>query len=216
QSADEEDRYIIAQANAEIDDYGNFLEDRVSVRDAQKFRYANALRVQYMDVAPQQVVGISAALIPFLEHDDANRALMGSNMQRQAVPLLQPDVPIVSTGMEHVAARDSGQVITSDMDGEVISVTGERIIVRAPDGTERVYRLRKYQRSNQSTNIDQRPLVTKGQIVRKGDVLADSSSTVGGALALGQDVLCVFLSWEGGNFEDAVLISERLVREDKF
>src|SRR5690606_17875891 len=146
----------------------------------------------------------------------ANRALMGSNMQRQAVPLLQPDVPIVSTGMEHVAARDSGQVITSDMDGEVISVTGERIIVRAPDGTERVYRLRKYQRSNQSTNIDQRPLVTKGQIVRKGDVLADSSSTVGGALALGQDVLCAFLSWEGGNFEDAVLISERLVREDKF
>ena len=216
QSADEEDRYIIAQANAELDPYGNFLEDRVSVRQAAKFRYINVNRVEYMDIAPQQVVGISAALIPFLEHDDANRALMGSNMQRQAVPLLQPDVPIVSTGMEHVAARDSGQVITSDMDGEVISVTGERIIVRAPDGTERVYRLRKYQRSNQSTNIDQRPLVTKGQIVRKGDVLADSSSTVGGALALGQDVLCAFLSWERGNFEDAVLISERLVREDKF
>jgi DNA-directed RNA polymerase subunit beta len=155
-------------------------------------------------------------LIPFLEHDDANRALMGSNMQRQAVPLLQPDVPIVSTGMERLAARDSGQVVLAESDGEVLSVTGDRIVFRSAEGAEKVYRMRKYQRSNQSTCIDQRPVVTKGQIIRKGDVLADSSSTVNGELALGHDVLCAFLSWEGGNFEDAVLISEELVRQDKF
>ncbi len=215
-SADEEDRFTIAQANARLDSYGNFIQDRVSVREAQKFRFSPVERVDFIDVAPRQIVGISAALIPFLEHDDANRALMGSNMQRQAVPLLQPDVPIVSTGMEALAARDSGQVIISTMNGEVTSVTGDRITVRGENGQERTYRLRKYQRSNQSTCIDQRPVVVKGQIVRKGDVLADSSSTVMGELALGHDVLCAFISWEGGNFEDAVLISERLVREDKF
>jgi DNA-directed RNA polymerase subunit beta len=215
-SADEEDRYSIAQANALLDNFGNFLADRVSIRESQKFRFASITQVNFIDVAPRQIVGISAALIPFLEHDDANRALMGSNMQRQAVPLLKPDVPIVSTGMEGLAARDSGQVIVADTDGEIISVTGERVILRATDGAERVYRLRKYQRSNQSTCIDQRPVVTKGQIVHVGDVLADSSSTVNGELALGHDVLCAFISWEGGNFEDAVLISERLVREDQF
>jgi DNA-directed RNA polymerase subunit beta len=215
-SADEEDRYSIAQANAQLDDFGNFMADRVSIRESQKFRFAQITQVDFIDVAPRQIVGISAALIPFLEHDDANRALMGSNMQRQAVPLLKPDVPIVSTGMEGLAARDSGQVIVADTDGEIISVTGERIVLRATDGAERIYRLRKYQRSNQSTCIDQRPVVTKGQIVHIGDVLADSSSTVNGELALGHDVLCAFISWEGGNFEDAVLISERLVREDHF
>ncbi len=215
-SADAEDRFVIAQANARLDEYGNFVQERVSVRERQTFRFSPVERVNYIDVAPRQIVGISAALIPFLEHDDANRALMGSNMQRQAVPLLQPDVPIVSTGMEALAARDSGQVIVADVDGEVISVTGERIIVRTEDGSERVYKLRRFQRSNQSTCIDQHPVVVRGQIVRKGDVLADSSSTVNGELALGHDVLCAFLSWEGGNFEDAVLISERLVREDKF
>jgi DNA-directed RNA polymerase subunit beta len=215
-SADAEDRHVIAQANARLDEYGSFIQDRVSVRENQKFRFSSIDRIDFIDVAPRQIVGISAALIPFLEHDDANRALMGSNMQRQAVPLLQPDVPIVSTGMEGLAARDSGQVVVADVDGEVVSVTGERIVLRTASGEDRVYRLRKFQRSNQSTCIDQRPVVTRGQIIHKKDVLADSSSTVNGELALGHDVLCAFVSWEGGNFEDAVLISERLVRDDKF
>jgi DNA-directed RNA polymerase subunit beta len=214
-SADEEDRHTIAQANVKLDRWGNFTKDRVSARYSQRFLFSPVERIDYMDVAPRQIVGISAALIPFLEHDDANRALMGSNMQRQAVPLLQPDVPIVSTGMELQAAFDSGQVVLAEEDGEVISVTGERVIVRSTSG-DRVYRLRKYQRSNQSTTIDQRPTVVKGQIIHKGDVIADSSSTHNGELALGHNVLCAFISWEGGNYEDAVLISERLVREDKF
>lgn len=215
-SADEEDRHTIAQANARLDDFGNFVRDRVSARENQRFRFVPVDRIDYVDVAPRQIVGISAALIPFLEHDDANRALMGSNMQRQAVPLLNPDVPIVSTGMERLAARDSGQVITSQEEGEVLSVTGDRVVIRRPDGSERVFRLRKYQRSNQSTNIDQRPVVTKGQVIRRGDIIADSSSTQNGEIALGHDVLVAFLSWDGGNYEDAILISERLVREDKF
>jgi DNA-directed RNA polymerase subunit beta len=170
-----------------------------------------------MDVAPHQVVGISAALIPFLEHDDANRALMGSNMMAQAVPLVRPEIPTVSTGMEYFAALDSGQVVVAEADGEVISVTGKEIILREnAGGAIRTYALRKYQRSNQSTCIDQRPAVVKGQIVKKGDIIADSSSTDGGELALGQNVVVAFLSWEGGNFEDAILISERLVQEDRF
>jgi DNA-directed RNA polymerase subunit beta len=168
-----------------------------------------------MDVAPRQIVGVSASLIPFLEHDDANRALMGSNMQTQAVPLIRQEVPLVATGMEVQAAIDSGQVILSDVEGEVVSVTGSQVVVR--HGREqRVYRLRKYNRSNQSTCIDQRPAVIKGQRVRPGDVIADSSSTAQGELALGQNVLCAFLSWEGGNFEDAILVSERLIQEDRF
>ncbi len=214
-SADEEDRYFIAQANAPLDEQWQFVNPRVSARHNQKFLLASADRVDYMDVAPRQIVGISASLIPFLEHDDANRALMGSNMQRQAVPLLKPDVPIVGTGMEQQAAYDSGQVLVADQDGEVISAQGDHIVLRTKDG-ERVYRLRKYNRSNQSTCIDQHPIVRKGQIVRAGDVIADSSSTVDGNLALGHDVLCAFLSWEGGNYEDALLVSEQLIREDKF
>ncbi len=215
-SADEEDKYTIAQANAQLDEKGQFTEERVSARHSQRFLFVPPDRVDFMDVAPKQVVGISAALIPFLEHNDANRALMGSNMQRQAVPLVQPEVPLVATGMEWHAAMDSGQVVVAAADGEVVSVTGERIIVREVDGNERVYTLRKYQRSNQSTCIDQRPIVVKGQQVEKGDVLADSSSTDHGELALGHNVLVAFMSWEGGNYEDAILISERLVREDKF
>jgi DNA-directed RNA polymerase subunit beta len=215
-SADEEDHYIIAQANAALDDRRQFVNDRVSVRYNQKFMVMSSRRVDYMDVAPRQIVGISAALIPFLEHDDANRALMGSNMQRQAVPLLQPDVPIVSTGMESQAAYDSGQVLVADRSGEVISVQGDRIILRQDNGEEHIYRLRKYNRSNQSTCIDQRPVVQKGQYVNKGDVIADSSSTVHGALALGHDVLGAFLSWDGGNYEDALLINEEMLRDDKF
>jgi DNA-directed RNA polymerase subunit beta len=214
-SADEEDRYTIAQANAMLDAQEQFVNERISARRQQKFIMANRDQVDYMDVAPRQIVGISAALIPFLEHDDANRALMGSNMQRQAVPLLNPDIPIVSTGVERQAAYDSGQVLVSDEDGEVISVQGDEIDLRTSHGL-RTYRLRKYNRSNQSTCIDQRPVVHKGQLIHKGEVIADSSSTIYGQLALGHDVLCAFLSWEGGNYEDALLISEALVREDKF
>ncbi|MBI5666653.1 MAG: DNA-directed RNA polymerase subunit beta [Chloroflexi bacterium] len=215
-SADTEDQYVIAQANAALDERGQFVNERVSVRHNQKFMVMSSRRVDYMDVAPRQIVGISAALIPFLEHDDANRALMGSNMQRQAVPLLKPDVPIVSTGMEDEAAYDSGQVLVADRDGEVLSVQGDRIIIRMDSGDEHIYRLRKYNRSNQSTCIDQRPVVVKGQHIRKGEVIADSSSTVHGNLALGHDVLGAFLSWGGGNYEDALLISEELLRQDKF
>jgi DNA-directed RNA polymerase subunit beta len=215
-SADEEDRYTIAQANAELDELGQFATKRVSARYNQRFLTVASGRIDYMDVAPRQIVGISAALIPFLEHDDANRALMGSNMQRQAVPLILPDVPIVSTGMEAQAAQDSGQVIISDVGGEVLSVFGDRVVVMTDEGSERVFQLRKFSRSNQSTCIDQRPVVYKGQHIEKGTVIADSSSTVKGNLALGHDVLCAFISWEGGNFEDALLISEALVQDDKF
>src|SRR5690606_34500557 len=162
-SADTEDNYVVAQASAPLNDLNEFVNDRVSARHSQKFLVVPSSRIDYMDVAPRQIVGISAALIPFLEHDDANRALMGSNMQRQAVPLLSPDVPIVSTGMEGQAAYDSGQVLVSDVEGEVTSVQGDRIIIRQPSGDERVFRLRKYNRSNQSTSIDQRPIVVKGQ-----------------------------------------------------
>ncbi len=214
-SADEEDRFMIAQANAKLDDNNQFVDERVSARHHQKFLDTTPDRIDYMDVAPRQIVGISAALIPFLEHDDANRALMGSNMQRQAVPLLQPDVPIVSTGMEDQAAYDSGQVLVAEADGEVLSVQGGQVTVREAEGVH-VYKLRKYTRSNQSTCIDQRPVVRKGQHIKAGNVIADSSSTVHGNLALGHDVLCAFLSWEGGNYEDALLISEQMLRDDKF
>jgi len=215
-SADDEDNFIIAQANAALDNDWQFVRDRVSVRYSQTFLFENVDKVDYMDVSPKQIVGISAALIPFLEHDDANRALMGSNMQRQAVPLIRPEAPMVGTGMEHKAAVDSGQVIVAEQEGEVIKVTGKTIVVREKDGTEREYTLRKFDRSNQSTCIDQRPIINKGDWVEQGQVLADSSSTDHGELALGQNVLCAFLSWEGGNYEDAILISEELVRLDKF
>ncbi|GMQ78589.1 MAG: hypothetical protein BMS9Abin02_1108 [Anaerolineae bacterium] len=214
-SADEEDRYTIAQANAELDERLQFVGTRISARRNQQFRFSSVERIDFMDVAPRQIVGISAALIPFLEHDDANRALMGSNMQRQAVPLLQPDVATVSTGMELQAAINSGQVIISEEPGEVIGVTGDKIVLMTGDGPI-TYNLRKYNRSNQSTCIDQRPIVVKGQRVEPGMILADSSSTRYGELALGQDVVVAFLSWEGGNFEDAILVSEKLVREDQF
>jgi len=214
-SADAEDKFVIAQANTPLNEYNEFVETRIMCRHHSDFRMSSPEAVNYMDVAPHQVVGISASLIPFLEHDDANRALMGSNMQAQAVPLVQPDIPIISTGMEAYAALDSGQVLIAEEDGDVVSVTGRQIVVRSESGL-RTYNLRKYQRSNQSTCIDQRPAVVKGQRVRKGDVLADSSSTVNGNLALGQNVVVAFLSWEGGNFEDAILISEKLVQDDRF
>ncbi len=215
-SADAEDKYVIAQANAGIDMNSEFIEGQISCRFHSDFIMSAPDGINYMDVAPNQVVGISAALIPFLEHDDANRALMGSNMQAQAVPLINPDCPTISTGMEKYAAIDSGQVLVAEEDGEVISVTGCQVCVRNPESKVREYNLRKYQRSNQSTCIDQRPAVIKGQRIRKGDIIADSSSTVSGKLSLGQNVVVAFVSWEGGNFEDAILISERLVQADKF
>ena len=214
-SADAEDKYVIAQANAPLTIHNEFVRERVSSRFHSGFVFSSSESIQFMDVAPHQVVGISAALIPFLEHDDANRALMGSNMMAQAVPLVRPEIPLVSTGMEYHAAFDSGQVIVAEADGEVTSVTGSSIAIREKDGL-RTYQLRKYQRSNQSTCIDQRPAVVKGQIVKAGDIIADSSSTESGELALGQNVVVAFISWEGGNFEDAILISERLVQEDRF
>jgi DNA-directed RNA polymerase subunit beta len=214
-SADVEDRFVIAQANTPLNEHNEFVRRRISSRYHSTFIFSLPTNIDYMDVAPHQIVGISAALIPFLEHDDANRALMGSNMQAQAVPLLTPDVPRVSTGMEYHAAMDSGQVVIAEDDGEVTSVTGNHITIRSASG-ERTYQLRKYQRSNQSTCIDQRPAVVKGQRVKKNDVIADSSSTESGELALGQNVTVAFLSWEGANFEDAIVISERLVQEDRF
>ena len=214
-SADSEDKFVIAQANTPLTEENEFVRSRVSGRQHSGFDFFSPENIDYMDVAPNQTVGISAGLIPFLEHDDANRALMGSNMQAQAVPLVKPDIPQVSTGMEFHAARDSGQVIVAEEDGEVLSVTGKHVIVRNGDG-DHLYQLRKYQRSNQSTCIDQRPAVVKGQRVSKGDVIADSSSTDAGELALGQNVVVAFLSWEGANFEDAIVISERLVQEDYY
>ena len=214
-SADVEDRFVIAQANTPLSEGSEFIRNTVSCRYHSTFVFQYPDSIDYMDVAPHQIVGISAALIPFLEHDDANRALMGSNMQAQAVPLLRPDIPQVSTGMEYHAAMDSGQVVIAEEDGEVVSVTGSRIVVHTAQG-DKVYGLRKYQRSNQSTCIDQRPAVVKGQRVKKNEVIADSSSTEGGHLALGQNVTVAFLSWEGANFEDAIVISERLVQEDRF
>ena len=214
-SADAEDKFVIAQANAPLNQYMEF-ERRVSCRYHSSFRYAGAEQIDYMDVAPQQIVGVSAALIPFLEHDDANRALMGSNMQAQAVPLVRPEIPIISTGMEAYSAIDSGQLVVAEEDGEVVSVTGRSIQVRENDGNIRTYNLQKYRRSNQSTCIDQRPAVIKGQRVHKGQIIGDSSSSVDGHLALGQNVLVAFVSWEGGNFEDAILLSEKLVQEDRY
>jgi DNA-directed RNA polymerase subunit beta len=215
-SADAEDKFVIAQANTLINRHMEFDQERISCRHHSDFTISGADSVNYMDVAPHQVVGVSASLIPFLEHDDANRALMGSNMQTQAVPLIMPDIPIISTGMEAFAASDSGQVVIAEEEGQIVSVSGRQVNMRTNDGKLRTFNLRKYQRSNQSTCIDQRPAVTKGQRVHRGDILADSSSTVEGDLALGQNVVVAFVSWEGGNFEDAILISEKLVQDDKF
>jgi DNA-directed RNA polymerase subunit beta len=215
-SADAEDKFVIAQANAPLKESHEFIRERISCRYHSGFLFSTPESIDYMDVAPHQVVGISAALIPFLEHDDANRALMGSNMQAQAVPLVRPEIPLVATGMERAAALDSGQVVLAEDNGEVVSVTGSKIVIKERKGGLHTYQLRKYQRSNQSTCIDQRPSVVKGQVVKRNDIIADSSSTESGQLALGQNVVVAFLSWEGGNFEDAILLSERLVQDDRF
>ena len=215
-AADAEEQVHIAQSSSVLNVAGEFVADRVETRIGDAVSMEPPDRVQYMDVSPMQLVSVSTSLIPFLEHDDANRALMGSNMQRQAVPLLRPEPPLVGTGMEERVARDSGQVILSEADGIVTESTGERIVVMDEKGRSRAYPLLKFLRSNQGTCVNQRAIVTKGDVVRLGQVLADSSSTGQGILALGQNVLVAFMSWEGYNFEDAIIISERLVKEDRF
>jgi DNA-directed RNA polymerase subunit beta len=223
-TADVDERFIIAQANAPLDARGRFLNDRVQARFGGNFIMAPRENVAYMDVSPKQLVGVSSALIPFLQHDDANRALMGANMQRQAVPLLRPTAPVVGTGMELVAAQDSGAVVSARRSGVVESVSANRVIIRVDsDGGEQIkvpnvdiYTLLKFERSNQNTCINQRPIVIVGQRVKKGQVIADGPATQHGELALGQNVLVAFMPWGGYNFEDAVLISERLVKDDRF
>ena len=222
-SAIEESQYIIAQANAELDKNGKFTEDLIAVRHKNEFTLAGPEDVNYMDVSPRQIVSVAAALIPFLEHDDANRALMGSNMQRQAVPTLRAEAPLVGTGIERAVAIDSGVTVVARRGGFVDSVDASRIVVRVNDdettaeepGVD-IYNLTKYTRSNQNTCINQRPLVKSGDHIAAGDVLADGPSTDMGELALGQNLLVAFMPWNGYNFEDSILISERVVKEDRF
>ena len=214
--ADTEKDFRIAEASARLDEHGNLLAERLEVRHADRLRMVPAAEVNYVDVSPKQIVSVAAALIPFLEHDDANRALMGANMQRQAVPLVRPEVPLVGTGMERQVAQNSGQVLTAEEDGEVTSSSANFITVRYTSGREERYPLSKFVRSNQGTCISQRPLVNKGDRVAQGQPLVDSSSTQHGELALGQSVLVAFMSWEGLNFEDAIVLSESIIREDKF
>jgi DNA-directed RNA polymerase subunit beta len=217
-SADREEQVMIAQANTPLDEQSRLIPDQVVVRvgGGHRFPVVPSEQVAYMDVSPKQVVSVATSLIPFLEHDDANRALMGANMQKQAVPLLQPRAPVVGTGVEHQAARDSGQVLVAGQNGVVRSVSGRQIVIADDDGNVHEYNLQKFVRSNQDTCINQRPSVRQGDRVTVGQIIADSSSTENGELALGQNVVVAFMPWEGGNFEDAILISERLVRDDVF
>jgi DNA-directed RNA polymerase subunit beta len=222
-SAIEEGQYVIAQANAKLTPKGEFVEELVSCRYQNEFALLPADQVQYMDVSPKQIVSVAASLIPFLEHDDANRALMGSNMQRQAVPTLRTETPLVGTGMERAVAVDSGVCVIARRGGVVDSVDASRIVVRVKDEETKageagvdIYNLTKYTRSNQNTCINQRPLVKAGDAIEKGDVLADGPSTSMGELALGQNLLVAFMPWNGYNFEDSILISERVVQEDRF
>ena len=215
-SADEEEKYVVAQANSQMDAKFQLTEDKVECRVSEDYSMESPENVDYVDVAPMQIVSVSTALIPFLEHDDANRALMGSNMQRQAVPLLRPDAPLVGTGMERRVARDSGQMVLAKVAGTVISVTGDLVVIRDSEGYEHPQILRKFVRSNQGTCLTQRAIVSVGQYVEEGDPLADSSSTQEGDLALGQNVLCAFMAMEGYNFEDAIIVSENIVRNSKF
>jgi DNA-directed RNA polymerase subunit beta len=221
-SAMEEAKFTIAQANATIDGRGRLTDELVSCRKGGNFVMTTPDQVEFIDVSPKQLVSVAAALVPFLENDDANRALMGSNMQRQAVPLLRPEAPLVGTGLEDVVARDSGSAIAARRAGIVDQVDATRIVVRATQETDPtkpgidIYRLKKFQRSNQSTCINQRPLVKEGDTVQKGDIIADGPSTQLGELALGKNALVAFMPWNGYNFEDSILISERIVRDDVF
>jgi DNA-directed RNA polymerase subunit beta len=214
-TADVEDKHVIAQANTAVDPKGKFVEDRILVRrKGGEVEYIPADDVDYMDVAPHQIVSVATALIPFLEHDDANRALMGSNMQRQAVPLIRTEAPLVGTGLEYRTAVDAGDLVVALQDGEVEEVDADHIVVRHGDSTRKVYRLQKFSRSNQGTCLTQKPIVAEGQAVKKGQVLADGPSTDTGELALGKNLLVAFMPWEGHNYEDAIVLSERIVKED--
>ncbi|HZK41678.1 MAG TPA: DNA-directed RNA polymerase subunit beta, partial [Clostridia bacterium] len=215
-TADEEDRYYIAQANEPLDDEGRFIGKKISCRFRDEFLELDPDKVDLMDVSPKQLVSVATSLIPFLGNDDANRALMGSNMQRQAVPLIQTESPIIGTGMEHRAAKDSGVCIVADKDGLVEHVTGEGIRLRADDDSLINYQLRKYDRSNQGTCINQRPLVKAGDRVKAGEIIADGPAIDKGEMALGRNVLIGFMMWEGYNYEDAILLNERLVRDDVY
>src|SRR6184192_3972540 len=215
-TADEQELATVVQANARLDDKGFFLDDRVQVHRGDSYHEASPATADYMDVSPKQIVSVSAALIPFLEHDDANRALMGSNMQRQAVPVVRPEAPIIGTGIEYRAARDSGQVVVARSPGVVRSVSATEIWVEEDSGDAFRYRLQKFVRTNQGTCFNQRPLVAVGDRVQPDQILADSYSTDEGELALGQNILVAFMPWEGGNYEDAIILSDRIVQDDKF
>ena len=214
--ADEEDKYVVAQANTPLTEDGHFESNRVTCRIKEDIREVDSSTVDYMDVSPKQLISVAASLVPFLENDDTSRALMGSNMQRQAVPLLRPEAPIIATGIEHKIAYDSGVMVIAKNDGVVKSVSAEKIVVTLGDGSEDVYMLQKFERSNNGTCINQRPIVDKGQPVVKGMVLADGPATDNGELSLGRNILIGFMSWCGYNYEDAILISEDLVKDDVF
>ena len=215
-SADVEDNYIIAQASEPVDKNGKFVNDRIRVRYRNEIIEVDKDRVQYVDVSPKQLVSIAAAMIPFLEHDDAKRALMGANMQRQAVPLMITESPIVGTGIEYRAAKDSGILVLAEDDGVIEKVSGDSITVKYNNGKTVAHKLRKFKRTNGGTCINQKPIVKKGEIVKKGDAIADGPSTKNGEMALGKNVLVAFSTWEGYNYEDAILLNERLVKEDVF
>src|SRR5881296_2686789 len=215
-TADEQELATVVQANARLDDKGRFMDERVQVHRGAEYHEASPMTADFMDVSPKQIVSVSAALIPFLEHDDANRALMGSNMQRQAVPVVRPEAPIIGTGIEYRAARDSGQVVVARAPGVVRSVSATEIWVEEDAGDAFRYRLQKFVRTNQGTCFNQRPLVKVGDRVEEGQILADSYSTDEGELALGQNILVAFMPWEGGNYEDAIILSDRIVQDDKF
>ena len=225
-TAHEEEEFVIAQATAELDAKNRFKGERVSARKGGDYRMVPPEELHYIDVSPKQLVSVAAAMVPFLENDDANRALMGSNMQRQAVPLLQPEAPLVGTGMEHIVARDSGAVIAAKRPGVVEYVSANRILVRVESRSKKtdpvadlpldIYKLTKYRRSNQNTCINQKPIVGKGDRLQAGDIIADGPGTEQGELALGRNVLVAFMPWGGYNFEDAILVSERLVKDDRY
>ena len=215
-TADEEDKYIVAQANEPLDENGKFVAKKVLCRFKDDILEVESSRVDFMDVSPKQLVSVATAMIPFLENDDANRALMGSNMQRQAVPLIKPQSPVIGTGIEYKAAKDSGTVVLAKNPGTIEKVSANEIVIRTKSGKKDTYKLLKYIRSNQGTCINQRPIVRKGEVVEKGDVIADGPSTDMGEIGLGKNILIGFMTWEGYNYEDAILISEKLVKEDVF
>lgn len=212
----EDEQKIIAQATIDIDEKNNFVEARTSVRVRSAPSIAATSEIDYVEVSPKQIISVTTSLIPFLEHDDANRALMGSNMQRQAVSCIKPDTPTIGTGVEAKAAYDSGQVVIAERDGVVSMVTGDKIVIAEKPGKKTEYHLQKFVRSNTSTSINQHPIVKKGQVIKEGDPIADGAATQNGELALGQNLLVAFMSYEGGNYEDAILISSRVVEEDRY